>query len=214
MQGQAEAPCGPRKLLALGGQSYRFKQRNWHVRTQGFWLNHLYSQIRSHSSCGNDCAPPFADPEDVPCTDVLVRPWRLRRRYHKRRISSATLASSLVLLALLTICGCGKRASLEKAYAEARLQFQQGFADQPLQLAETSYKESTPYPDLNWKFRVLTAEARARKGLFAQALELLQPDPPADAPAEVFVRRRLAQESSLCQLGNYKQAQERLAQAL
>jgi CHAT domain-containing protein/Tfp pilus assembly protein PilF len=113
----------------------------------------------------------------------------------------------------LTICGCGKRASLEKAYAEARLQFQQGFADQPLQLAETSYKESTPYPDLNWKFRVLTAEARARKGLFAQALELLQPDPPADAPAEVFVRRRLAQASSLCQLGNYKQAEERLAQA-
>jgi CHAT domain-containing protein len=115
----------------------------------------------------------------------------------------------------LSISGCdgNKRASLEKEYAEARLQFQQGYTDQPLQLAEAGYKESAPYPDLNWKFRVLTAEARARKGRSAQALELLQPDPPSNAPAEVFGRRRLAQAASLCQLGKYAQAEERLAQA-
>ena len=38
----------------------RFKQRHWHVRTPGLWLNYLYSQIRGHSSCGNDFTPPCA----------------------------------------------------------------------------------------------------------------------------------------------------------
>lgn len=119
------------------------------------------------------------------------------------------------MLALLTISGCqeNKRASLEKKYAEAHLQFLQGFVDQPLQLAEAGYKESAPYLDLNWKFRVLTAEARARNGRFAEALELLQPDPPSDAPAEISERRRLAQALALCQLGDYAQAEARLAQA-
>lgn len=119
------------------------------------------------------------------------------------------------MLALFTISGCwkNKRASLEKKYAEARLQFLQGFVDQPLQLAEAGYKESAPYPDLNWKFRVLTAEARSRNRHFAEALELLQPDPPPDAPAEISERRRLVQALALCQLGDYAQAETRFAQA-
>ena len=110
--------------------------------------------------------------------------------------------------------GCkDKRASLEKRYAEARLLFQQGFIDQPLPLAEAGYKESASYPDLNWKFRILTAEARTRKGRYGAAIELLEPEPPSDIPSEIFWRRRLAQASALCHSGKNSQVEERLAQA-
>ena len=110
--------------------------------------------------------------------------------------------------------GCeNKRASLEKRYAEARLLFQQGYIDQPLPLAEAGYKESTSYPDLNWKFRVLTAEARNRKRQYAAALELLEPEPPSRIPSEIFWRRTIAQALSLCQLGRYPETEERFAQA-
>jgi CHAT domain-containing protein len=110
--------------------------------------------------------------------------------------------------------GCkDKRASLEKRYAEARLLFQQGFIDQPLPLAEAGYRESASYPDLNWKFRILTAEARTRKGRYGAAIELLEPEPPSDIPSEIFWRRRLAQASALCHSGKNSQVEERLAQA-
>jgi CHAT domain-containing protein len=110
--------------------------------------------------------------------------------------------------------GCeNRRASLDKRYAEARLLFQQGYIEQPLPLAEAGYKESASYPDLNWRFRVLTAEARARKGRYAAALELLEPEPPLNIPAEVLWRRRLAQASALCQSGQYPQAEERFDQS-
>lgn len=114
----------------------------------------------------------------------------------------------------MSITGCkDKRASLEKRYAEARLLFQQGFVDQPLPLAEAGYKESASYPDLNWKFRVLTAEARNRKGRFAAALELLEPQPPSNIPSEIIWRRKMTQASSLCRMGRLTEAEEHFAQA-
>jgi len=110
--------------------------------------------------------------------------------------------------------GCkDRRASLENRYAEARLLFQQGYVDQPLPLAEAGFKDSAVYPDLNWRFRVLTAEARNRKGLFAPALELLEPEPPSNIPTEIFWRRRIAQALSLCRLGRSPETGERFAQA-
>jgi CHAT domain-containing protein len=66
---------------------------------------------------------------------------------------------------------------------------------------------------LNWRFRVLTAEARNRKGQYAAALEILVPEPPSNIPSEILWRRRLAQALSLCQSGKYPQAEERFAQA-
>ncbi len=66
---------------------------------------------------------------------------------------------------------------------------------------------------MNWKFRVVTAEVRNRKGRYAEALEILEPEPPSSIPPEVFWRRRIAQAMSLCQLGKYSQADEHFAQA-
>jgi len=115
---------------------------------------------------------------------------------------------------MFSITGCqDKRASLEKQYAEARLLFQQGYIDQPLPLAEAGYKESSSYPDLNWRFRVLAADARNREGRFATALELLEPEPPSNIPSEIFWRRRLTQASALCQTGKYTEAEQRFVQA-
>jgi CHAT domain-containing protein len=118
------------------------------------------------------------------------------------------------VLLTFSVLGCkDKRASLEKQYTEARLLYQQGYIDQPLPLAEAGYKHSTNYPDLNWKFRVLTAEARTRKGQYDAALEVLSPEPPSNIPSEIFWRRRIAQALSLCKLGRYPETEDRFAQA-
>ena len=207
--------------------SYWFSPANnleWNkrfVRNSGIWLHHLYSQIRGHSSGGNGSASSFADATNVPGADVLFRARHLRwwnriwwryRRWHRPFCTSRLIA--IIALLLVSTIGCeSKRASLEKRYAEARLLFQQGYIEQPLPLAESGYRDSISYPDLNWKFRVLTAEARNRKGRFAEALEILEPEPPSDIPSEIFWRRRIAQAMSLCQLGNYPETEERFAQA-
>jgi CHAT domain-containing protein len=115
---------------------------------------------------------------------------------------------------MFSITGCkDRRASVEKRYSEARLLFEQGYIEQPLPLAEAGYKDSASYPDLNWKFRVLTAEARTRKGQYDAALEVLAPEPPSNVPSEIFWRRRIAQALSLCKLGRYPETEERFAQA-
>ncbi|HKV93964.1 MAG TPA: CHAT domain-containing protein [Candidatus Angelobacter sp.] len=98
-------------------------------------------------------------------------------------------------------------------YKEARLDFQQGFTDEPLKLAEIGYAASTRYPDLNWKFRVLTAEALNRAKEFSRSLELLQADPPANTANEVLLRRRLAQAFASCSLQQYAHAEKLLSQA-
>lgn len=115
---------------------------------------------------------------------------------------------------IFSITGCkDKRASLEKQYTEARLLFQQGFIDQPLPLAEAGLKDLAAYPDLNWRFRILTAEARNRKGRYAAALELLDPEPPSNISSEILWRRRITQASSLCKLGRDSETQDRFAEA-
>lgn len=119
-----------------------------------------------------------------------------------------------MLLSLCSLSGCAKkRASLEQMYQEARLDFQQGFTDEPLKLAETGYAESIRYPDLNWKFRVLTAEALNRDKEFSRSLELLQSDPPTNTTNEILLRRRLAQAFASCSLKQYTDAEKLLTQA-
>jgi CHAT domain-containing protein len=115
---------------------------------------------------------------------------------------------------VFSITGCkDKRASLEKRYAEARLLFQQGYIEQPLPLAEAGFKESASYPDLNWKFRILTAEARYRNKRYDAALEVLTPEPSSNIASEILWRRRIAQAMSLCRLGKYPETEERFEQA-
>jgi CHAT domain-containing protein len=135
--------------------------------------------------------------------------WNHKRWWH---YSSSLIAIIALTFFNLTSCKNG-RASLEKQYAEARLLFQKGYSDQPLPLAEAGYKDSGSYPDLNWRFRVLAAEARNRKERPAAALELLEPEPPSNIPSEILWRRRIAQAMSLCKLKRYPETEERFDQA-
>lgn len=98
-------------------------------------------------------------------------------------------------------------------YKEAHLSYWQGYTDQPLKLAEAGYAESASYPDLNWKFRVLTAEVENRAGKFSRSVELLQPDPPVNTAQDILLRRRLAQAFAFCSLKQYTEAEERFTQA-
>jgi CHAT domain-containing protein/tetratricopeptide (TPR) repeat protein len=140
--------------------------------------------------------------------------WNYNRQWRNWKPFRAANVIWIVALLLFSITGCqDKRASLEKQYAEARLLFQQGFVDQPLPLAEAGYKASIKYPDLNWKFRVLAADARNRKGQFAAALELLYPEPSSNIASEIAWRRRITQALSLCRLGRHAETEERFAQA-
>lgn len=95
---------------------------------------------------------------------------------------------------------------MEKQHAQARLQFQQGLSIGPLQAAEAGYKKSGAYPDLNWKFRILTAEARIRVDRYTESLEILQPEPPANLSPDIFLRRRLIQGYTHCYMNKYEQA--------
>ena len=204
------------KLLVFAGKPSRLEQASRFIGNSGIWIHHLHSQVWRRSAGGNGCPPPFSNPDDVSCSNVFFRSRRGRWWNHRRRwrSPSATGLIWIVALLLFSILGCtDRRASLEKRYAEARLLFQQGYIDQPLPLAEAGFKESAGYPDLNWRFRILTAEARNRKARYAAALDLLEPEPPANIPAEILWRRRLAQATSLCQLRRYPQAEERFTQA-
>src|ERR1043166_9495087 len=189
-----QASGGSGKLLVLTGKR---SQVEWSFRNPGIWLHPLYPKIWSHSSGGNVSASSFANASNVPGADVLVRTWHIRWwnynrwRYWRgdRPFCTSSLIAIIALLLVSTI-GCdSKRASLDKRYVEARLLFQQGYVEQPLPLAESGYRDSTSYPDLNWKFRVLTAEARNRTGRFAEALEILEPEPPLGIPSEILWRR-------------------------
>jgi len=119
-----------------------------------------------------------------------------------------------LLPGLLSVAGCRQsRFSLENAYTQAHLQFSRGFVDQPLQEAESGYQASSRYPELNWKFRILAAEANLRKGRVPRALELLQPEPPPDLPEDVAWRRQLAQATAFCLSRQTTHAETNLDQA-
>ncbi|HEY2169090.1 MAG TPA: CHAT domain-containing protein, partial [Candidatus Angelobacter sp.] len=66
---------------------------------------------------------------------------------------------------------------------------------------------------MNWRFRVFTAETRNRKGRYTAALELLEPEPPTNAPSEILWRRRIAQALSLCKLRRSSESEQRFNQA-
>src|SRR5258708_8363307 len=217
MEETRDSTCGQRGLQVLRCQSPRSEQADRTDGAGGLWLNHLHPQVWCDTAGGDDGAQTFPYTANVPRADVLLGARRSRRRsrLRQRRSASPRLAWIALSLGLLSLAGCKdhQRASLEKRYAEARLQFQQGYDDQPLQRAEQGFKDSAQHLDLNWKFRILAAEAHIRKGRQPKALELLEPEPPTNAPAEVPWRRKLNQAAALCQLHRYVEANERLGQA-
>src|ERR1041385_2447233 len=209
---QTQTAGRPRKLLVFSGKPSRLESSGRSVRNPGLWFHYLYSKIWGNSPGGNGGASSFANPDHVSRPNVFFRSRFVWGRKHRRFYASYLIWIFALLVFSTTDCK-DKRASLEKRYAEARLLFQQGYIEQPLPLAEAGLKESANYPDLNWKFRILTAEARYRNKGYDAALEVLAPDPPLDIAPEILWQRRIAQAMSLCKLGKSQETEERFDQA-
>ena len=110
-------------------------------------------------------------------------------------------------------CTGNRRASLERQYQEAQLQFLQGYADQPLESAERGFAHSGDFPELNWKFRILRADAQTRKGNASAALEGTEPQPPAGIPPAILWQRMLVRGFAFCNLGKFAEADEQFSAA-
>src|SRR5882724_11173449 len=217
MEEKNRPTSGERGLQILRGQQSRFEQADRADGAAGLRFNHLHPQVWRDPSCRDDRAQTFPHLENVPCTDVLLRARRSRRRNNRRQRWDYRhrIGWALLLLASLSLPGCKgrERASLERHYTEARLQFQRGYTDQAQKAADDGDHGSANYFDLNWKFRVLRAEIHTRRGNPKQALDLLTQEPPATIADEVHWRRRLVQAFALCQLHDYPAANQRLNDA-
>lgn len=110
--------------------------------------------------------------------------------------------------------GCRRHADWEARYSDARRNFRQGYADTALKLTDAGYRESASDNLLwNWKFRILKAELLLRMDTPGQSADLLAPEPPANAPIEITVRRRIVLGKALCELNRRIEAEAALKQA-
>ncbi|MGB9121926.1 MAG: hypothetical protein WCE73_14985, partial [Candidatus Angelobacter sp.] len=114
---------------------------------------------------------------------------------------------------ILPGCKDTLRASLERLYSEARLQFQQGYTYQSQESAAKGERDSHDLPDLNWEFRDLQAEIFTRNNKPGDAERILAPLPPDSASFDVFWRRKLVLAWAACQLHNYPEADRYLSEA-
>lgn len=119
----------------------------------------------------------------------------------------------MLIVVLLTSCFGNRRAPLEKAYSEARLEFSRGFDQQALQKAQEGFRKSNGFPDLEWMFRVLLAEIDLRQEQPRAALARLSAEPGATIPIHVHWRRTLSQGFALCKLQNFREADQRWMEA-
>ncbi len=143
---------------------------------------------------------------------MLFRTWHWGWRHHHGR---PRLECILAVAAILLASGCKNhsRPSLDQRFAEARLQYQRGYTDQAIELAEQGIRESADQPIWNWRFRILRAESHTRKGTPAEAMKLLSGDVPSGAPADLLSRRALIQGFAQCQLHNYREAENEFSRS-
>ena len=142
---------------------------------------------------------------------MLLRPWHWRWRHHHGRPGLAGILAAAILLA--GGCKNHSRPSLEQRFTEARLQYQRGYTDHAIELAEQGIRDSADQPVLHWRFRVLRAESHTRKGTPAEAVKLLAGDLPPGAPADLIARRHLIQGFAECQLHNYREAENEFSKS-
>lgn len=78
---------------------------------------------------------------------------------------------------------------------------------------ERGYQDSSRYPDLNWRFRILLADIRVKARKPESATELLSASPGTGVPAGIRFRRRLVRAMAYCNLQSKEQAQAELSAA-
>jgi len=102
-----------------------------------------------------------------------------------------------------------------QAYQEAQSQFEHGELLGAFQKSDAAYRElSQRNPEWAWRFRVLAAEILVWRGLSKDALQLLQPQLPAELVAEdVAVRREIILGLADSSLQKQEEAAEHIDQA-
>jgi CHAT domain-containing protein/tetratricopeptide (TPR) repeat protein len=102
-----------------------------------------------------------------------------------------------------------------QAYQEAQSQFEHGDLIGAFQKSDATYRElSQRNPEWAWRFRVLAAEILVWRGLSKDALQLLQPQLPADLVArDVAVRREIVLGLADSSLQRQDEAAEHIDQA-
>ena len=104
--------------------------------------------------------------------------------------------------------------NLDQDLQKAQVLFLKGYIDQPLQIAQRGYQDSSRYPDLNWRFRILLADVRVKQGKPKDASELLSASPGTGLPIEITFRRRLVRAMAFCNLHSEQSAQAELSAAV
>jgi CHAT domain-containing protein len=102
-----------------------------------------------------------------------------------------------------------------EAYREAQSQFEHGELLGAFQKSDAAYRElSQSNPEWSWRFRVLAAEILVWRGLSKDALQLLQPQLPANLVSEdVAVRREIVLGLADSSLQRQDEAAEHINQA-
>lgn len=119
------------------------------------------------------------------------------------------------VIAALLATGCNKsRASVERQYAEARLQFQRGYTDLSQKSVQHGNETSAAFPDLNLQFRTLQAEIYTRKGSPNLAVALLTSSSSLHSNSSpVEWRQNLILGWAFCQLKQYSRSDEFFTEA-
>lgn len=84
------------------------------------------------------------------------------------------------------------------------MQFLKGYISEPLAQATQGFKDSTQFPDLNWKFRSLLADLRIRNNQLSSAVELVAPEPATGLPPDVDWRYSLSRADAHCRAQSYE----------
>jgi CHAT domain-containing protein len=110
-------------------------------------------------------------------------------------------------------CKVHSRQDLERDFKTADHLFLQGYIDQPVEIAERGYRDSSRYPDLNWRFRILVAALRIKQGKPEEASGLLPSLPEQRLDAGIRFHLHLLRALAFCNSQSAQQARIELSAA-
>jgi CHAT domain-containing protein/Tfp pilus assembly protein PilF len=104
----------------------------------------------------------------------------------------------VALCAFLSACNGSAAGRLESCYSDALSDFRRGYLPRALQRAQEGFESSHNQLLWQWKFRILEAEILIRQRSPEKAVAMLEPQPPPDLPAELYIQRELQRAQAFC----------------
>lgn len=122
----------------------------------------------------------------------------------------------MVVTCVAALCGCGRvlRDSPDRAYREARLNFEHGDLASASEIADQGLRHANKDSERAWRFRVLQAEIFTWRGLSNDALSLTAAPVPANLrESDAAVRKELVEGLADCYLRRFDEASAHLGEA-